>query len=92
MEFISKLMAYISANWYGILMAGSIILAAAEFIVRLTPTKSDDGFVQRIANGYNKIFELLKVPNIRREDGKLIVPSGVHPPKKEKLTATLGKK
>ena len=92
MEFIMKMFAYIQAHWYGILMAGSMILATAEFIVRLTPTKSDDGFVQRIANVYNKLFELLRVPNVKRENGKLIVPAGVHPPKKDALTMTAGKK
>jgi len=92
MEVIKEVIAYISANWYGILMAGSMLLAAAEFVVRLTPTKDDDGFVQRIANVYNKIFEVLKVPNIKREDGKLIVPAGIHAPKKEKLTITASKK
>lgn len=92
MEIIKETIAYVSGNWYGILMAGSMILGAAEFVVRLTPTKDDDGFVQRIANVYNKIFEILKVPNIKRENGKLIVPAGVHAPKKEKLTIAGSKK
>lgn len=92
MEFLMKFWAYVSANWYGILMAGSMILAAAEFVVRLTPSKSDDGAVQRVANVYNKLFELLRVPNIKKQDGKLIVPAGVHPPKGEKLTLTGAKK
>ena len=88
MEFVMKFWAYMSANWYGILMAGSVVLAAAEFIVRLTPTKNDDTAVQRIANVYNKLFEFLRVPNIKRQDGKIIIPEGMHPPKKDKLTLT----
>lgn len=92
MEIIKEIIAYIYGNWYGILIAGSMLLATAEFIVRLTPTKNDDGFVQRIANVYNKIFEILNVPNIKKEDGKLIVPAGLHPKKETKLTLSAAEK
>ncbi len=86
MEVIKDVYVYLSNNWYGILMAGSMLLATAEFIVRLTPTKKDDGFVQRIANVYNKIFEFFKIPNVKKKDGSLIIPSGLHEPKKIKLS------
>lgn len=92
MEFLKELVAYISANWYGILIAGSSLLATAELIVRLTPTKNDDGFVQRIANIYNKVFVLLRVPNIKREEGKIIIPAGTHPVKDKSLTLTAAEK
>jgi hypothetical protein len=92
MEFLAKFWAYMSENWAGIIIAGGAILAAAETVVRLTPTKSDDGFVQRVANVYNKLFELTGVPNVKKEDGSFVIPAGVHPPKKDKLTLTAGKK
>jgi hypothetical protein len=82
MAMIKEIYAYIAANWYGILMAGSVILMAAEFVVRLTPTKKDDGFVKRLADAYAKLFDLLKVPNIKKKDGAFIVPDGLHKPKK----------
>jgi len=88
MQVILEFWAYMSANWYGILIAGGAILTAAELVVRLTPTANDDAFVQRIANVYNKLFELLKVPNIKREEGKIIIPAGQHPDRKKKLTLT----
>ena len=43
-----------------VLLAG---VALAEAIVRLTPTKSDDGAVERIGAVIRKICDLLKVPN-----------------------------
>ena len=90
MEWLSKFFAYIVANWYGILLAAGTVITALEAIVRLTPTKNDDGFVQRIANVYNKIFAL--VPNVKRESqgGKMAL--GTHEKKPVKLTPTLAEK
>jgi len=85
---MTEFIAYVSANWYGILIAGSAIITAAEFVVRLTPTKKDDGFVQRIANLYGKIFDFLKVPNVKKQDGSYIIPAGVHAPKEDKSPKT----
>jgi hypothetical protein len=46
-------------------------------IVRLTPTKKDDGAVQRFGHWVRWFFDKAKVPNIK--DGP-----GSHPPVEEK--------
>ena len=54
---------YLMANkdvFFALILA---LLAVAELIVRLTPTKKDDGVVQRIGGVIKKIFDFLKVPN-----------------------------
>lgn len=48
------------------------MLAVAELIVRMTPTKKDDGFVQRIGNVIKKALDIVKIPNvIKKDDSKL---------------------
>ena len=63
MEFLMKLYAYLAANWQGILLALGMVITTMETIVRLTPTKTDDGFVARIAKVVDALFTWLKVPN-----------------------------
>lgn len=41
---------------------GSLV-TIMEFIVRLTPTKTDDGFIQRIGNLVSKFLDSIGVPN-----------------------------
>lgn len=87
MEFVMKFYAYLSANYMGILMAMASILTTAQLITRLTPTKEDDAFVARLSNILDKVFDFLKVPNVRRGSGSMM-PSGMHEKKKEKLSMT----
>lgn len=44
----------------GLLFASGGVL---EVIVRLTPTKSDDGFADRVAAIVDKLMSALKIPN-----------------------------
>ena len=81
MDLIKEMVAYIYGNWYGILIGGNVLLFAAAFITRLTPTKKDDDLVKRISDAYTKILDFMKVPNIKKKDGTWIVPDGTHPPK-----------
>lgn len=81
METAMETWAYIKANYYGIAYALAMLVLAAEFVVRLTPTKKDDGAVRRFAGYVEKLFDLLKIPNIKRKDGTIIVPDGKHPKK-----------
>ena len=83
MTVLIEFWTYLQANWYGILIAGSVVITAAEFVTRLTPTKSDDAAVERLGKMYGKLFDLLKVPNIKRKDGTIIIPEGTHPPRKK---------
>lgn len=87
MEFVMKFYAYLSANYMGILMAMASILTTAQLITRLTPTKEDDAFVARLSNILDKVFDILKVPNVRRDGGSLM-PKGSHDSAGKKLSMT----
>lgn len=39
------------------------LITFAETVVRLTPTKSDDGAVERVGKIVKKIFDFCKIPN-----------------------------
>jgi hypothetical protein len=66
-------------NWMDLIVAMSLLLMAAQAIVKLTPTKKDDSFLERL----NGLFEkfLTFVPNVKRVEGKII--SGTHEPRKD---------
>lgn len=83
MEFVTNAWAYLRDNWEGILIAGGTLLAAAETVTRLTPTEKDDGFVRRLGNLYGKLFDLLRVPNLKKKDGSYVIPAGTHKKKKD---------
>lgn len=82
MQLITEFWVYLQANWYGLLITGSVLITAAEFVTRLTPTKKDDSAIERIGKAYGKLFDLLKVPNIKRKDGTIVIPEGTHAPRK----------
>jgi hypothetical protein len=82
MEALTEIVAYVKTHWYMILMTGSVFLLFAEMVTSLTPTKSDDLFVERVAKGYRKVLEFFKVPNIKKKDGSYIIPEGKHEPRK----------
>ena len=46
----------------------TFLLGIAEIIVRFTPTKKDDGFIERIGTGLRLIMDFLKIPNRRKKD------------------------
>lgn len=54
---------FIVENYVGILGSIVALVAFAETVVRLTPTKSDDGAVARIGKIVSAICDFLKVPN-----------------------------
>lgn len=45
------------------------LISVAEIAVRLTPTEKDDGAVHRIGDFFEKLFNLLKVPNYKKDGG-----------------------
>ena len=53
-----------------------IVLIGLQGLARLTPTKKDDGVLEKVVAWVNKLMAWLKIPNVKREDGKLI--AGVH--------------
>lgn len=44
------------------------LVSIAEILVRLTPTKSDDGAVKRIGARIDKLLDLAKVPNNKKSE------------------------
>jgi len=42
------------------------LMVFLAFIVRITPTKTDDGWFKKIDDIVNKIFDFLKLPNIKK--------------------------
>lgn len=42
------------------------LLTVAELVVRLTPTKNDDGAVERAGKFIKKALDFLKVPNLKK--------------------------
>ncbi len=54
---------WITANYQNVLIALAGLVAVGEVITRLTPTKKDDGFVERIGKVLKTIMEFLKIPN-----------------------------
>lgn len=68
-------------NYAELLTSLAIILVGLQALVRLTPTKKDDGAVERLGGYLSKVMGWLKVPNVKREEGK-ILPAGTHEEKK----------
>jgi hypothetical protein len=68
-------------NYVELLTSLAILMISLQGIVRLTPTKKDDGAVEKIGEYLTALMKFLKIPNVKREDGKLI--AGVHEEKKE---------
>ena len=78
MEVVLGFVGWLKVNYIELLSALGVILVGLEMLVRLTPTKKDDGAVARVAKLYGKLLDLLKVPNVKRKDGSYILPDGTH--------------
>lgn len=66
MEFFKSAIEFFIANGEIISAFILAILTVLELGVRLTPTKTDDGAVERIGKVIRKILDFLKVPNIKK--------------------------
>lgn len=62
-----KLVEWLAKNYSEVLQIITMIILVGEMITRLTPTKSDDGFMTRIGVGLDAVLTLLKVPNLRKK-------------------------
>lgn len=60
---------YMMANKDVFVAAILALLAFAEVVVRLTPTKTDDGVVERIGSVIKKILDFLGFPNNKSGGG-----------------------
>ena len=79
MKLLIEVYAYIKGNWYGIVLVVGAVLTLAEAIVRVTPTKKDDGAVERVGKWLRSAFDMASTvfPNLKKGGGK-------HPTLKEK--------
>lgn len=47
-------------------LAVMTLLTFLEVVVRLTPTKKDDGAMERVGKVVRKVFDFLKIPNVKK--------------------------
>jgi len=76
MEILKEAFHWISENYANFLVCLSVIVTALESIARLFPTKNYHSGIERVGVILRKIMDFLKVPNVKREEGKII--SGTH--------------
>ena len=62
-----SLIKWLMANYVELMLALSAVIAGAEAIVRLTPTKADDGAVERIGKIFRQIMDFLRIPNLKKK-------------------------
>lgn len=61
------LIALLKANGGNLAELLLALLVVAELVVRLTPTKSDDGAVERVGAIIRKCLDWLGLPNAKKE-------------------------
>jgi len=57
---------WLLANKEGIAATVISFIVLAETVVRLTPTKKDDGAVERVGAVIRKVLDFLKLPNLKK--------------------------
>jgi len=61
-----ELFKWVTSNYQDVLLALAAVVAAAEVVVRITPTKKDDGAVERVGKVVKKLLDFFKVPNLKK--------------------------
>jgi len=64
MEQVMAFVEWIKLNYVNVIIAISALTSFLEIVVRLTPTKTDDGFVSRLGKWIDIIMDFLKIPKI----------------------------
>lgn len=67
MDFLTTTLGVIISSVQNISPIIPVVLGVAELITRLTPTKKDDGFIERIGSSIRKGLDLLQVPNKKKD-------------------------
>ena len=82
MEQVLNYLYWMKDNYAELLSSLAAILLGLEMLVRLTPTKKDDGAIERVGHKLRWIMNLLKVPNVKAADSKILgvlpKPDGNH--------------
>ena len=75
MGTIGAIFQWIVANYVNVFLALAALVGVAELVVRFTPTKTDDGAVERIGAVIRKIMNFLKIPNKASSEAPPLPPS-----------------
>lgn len=67
---IQNVIWFLQANWETLIALILGLVSVAELAVRLTPTKTDDGAVERVGKRIRQLLDVLKVPSVKKEDPK----------------------
>ena len=54
---------WVRGNYVNVFLLLSALLTAGEFIVRLTPTKTDDTLLEKVGWVLKKVMGFLRIPN-----------------------------
>lgn len=66
MEDVLMFWAWLKENYVNVLISVAALVGFLETVVRLTPTKKDDGAVARLGKAIDWILDLLKIPNVNK--------------------------
>ena len=61
-----QILSWLKENYVEMLIALSALIGSLELITRLTPTKTDDAFMERVGSIVRKILDFLKIPNVKK--------------------------
>jgi len=82
MDALMNYLYWMKDNYAELLSSLAVLVMGLEMLVRLTPTKKDDGFMKRVSDKLAWLMGILKVPNVKAADGKLLgvlpKPDGLH--------------
>ena len=76
LNFFSEGWAYLTGNWWAILVFAYALHAAIEAFSKLTPTKSDDTFAKKYKESLDWVTGF--IPNVKKKPGTKMTPDGVH--------------
>lgn len=82
MEQVMNFLYWLKDNYVELLSSLGVIMVGLQMLVRLTPTKKDDGAMERVGSKLNWLLDLLKVPNLKASEEKIMgvlpKPDGKH--------------
>lgn len=64
MDKVLEIWEWLKLNHVNMIIVITTFIAFLEALVRLTPTKTDDGAIKRIGSVVDWICKMLKIPNV----------------------------
>lgn len=61
-----ELLNFVKENYIQMIQALLAVVFSIELITRITPTKKDDSFIERVGSVIRKIADFLKIPNVKK--------------------------